>query len=691
MRKNVASQVVAAQLIALADGSDVTTGTTTVYVTVDGGTQATTGSATHEGNGCWTYAPSQAETNGNHVAFTFVNTAAVSVTVNVYPVSYDPTDSVLGLGSRLPAAASVTNMDIVFNTDFATNYNTTNDQWVVSSSAVASVTGAVGSVTGAVGGNVTGSVGSVLGGINTSAGTITTLDALDTAQDSQHTTTQAAIDAVDNFVDTEIAAIIATLGTPTDLGGGATLADNNADMAGATFATSTDSQEAIRNRGDAAWTTGAGGSDRLLMVDTTIATLSSQTSFTLTAGSDDDDAYNGCTIVIEDVSTSTQKAIGIVDDYTGSTKTVTLLQDPGVFTMATTDKVYILAEKGLKPTTSQNYHVDVTANGNVGIDWANIDNPSTSVDLSGTDIQLVDTTTTNTDMRGTDSAATAAELAKVPKSDGTSSWNATALAAINAEADTAISDAALATAAELAKVPKSDGTATWNATALASINSQCDTALSDYDGPTNTEMVAAFTQIKGAGWATTDTLEAIRDRGDVAWITATGFSTHSAADVWSVATRILTANTNLNDPTAAAIADAVLDEALSGHTTAGTVGKAISDTLADTNELQGDWTDGGRLDLILDAILADTGTDGVVLSSSTMNSIAAALLDLSAGVETNRTVRQALRLILAASAGKVAGAATTTVTIRDTNDSKDRITATVDSDGNRSAVTLDAT
>lgn len=45
-------------------------------------------------------------------------------------------------------------------------------------------------------------------------------------------------------------------------------------------------------------------------------------------------------------------------------------------------------------------------------------------------------------------------------------------------------------------------------------------------------------------------------------------------------------------PTAAAIADAVLDEAMSGHTTAGTLGKAVADTLADTAELQtnqGNW------------------------------------------------------------------------------------------------------
>lgn len=55
------------------------------------------------------------------------------------------------------------------------------------------VSGSVGSVTGNVGGNVVGSVGSVTGAINTAAGTITTLDGLDTAQDTQHSTTQSAI------------------------------------------------------------------------------------------------------------------------------------------------------------------------------------------------------------------------------------------------------------------------------------------------------------------------------------------------------------------------------------------------------------------------------------------------------------------------------------------------------------------
>lgn len=73
---------------------------------------------------------------------------------------------------------------------------------------------------------------------------------------------------------------------------------------------------------------------------------------------------------------------------------------------------------------------------------------------------------------------------------------------------------------------------------------------------------------------TTDSLEAIRDRGDAAWITATGFSTHSAADVWSSGTRTLTAidedSTTLDIdaavtaavPTAATIATAVLTTAM---------------------------------------------------------------------------------------------------------------------------------
>lgn len=82
---------------------------------------------------------------------------------------------------------------------------------------------------------------------------------------------------------------------------------------------------------------------------------------------------------------------------------------------------------------------------------------------------------------------------------------------------------------ELAKVPKSDSNVSWNATALAAIQGECTDALNAYDPPTNAEI-----------------------------------------------------------PTAAAIADAVWDEASTGHTDAGKAGAQV-------------WTD-------IDAILEDTGT-----------------------------------------------------------------------------------
>jgi len=52
-----------------------------------------------------------------------------------------------------------------------------------------------------------------------------------------------------------------------------------------------------------------------------------------------------------------------------------------------------------------------------------------------------------------------------------------------------------------------------NFLASSGVTTACASALSTYDGPTNAEMVSAFTEIKGATWAAgTDTLEKIRDK-----------------------------------------------------------------------------------------------------------------------------------------------------------------------------------
>lgn len=58
-------------------------------------------------------------------------------------------------------------------------------------------------------------------------------------------------------------------------------------------------------------------------------------------------------------------------------------------------------------------------------------------------------------------------------------------------------------------------------------------------------------------------------------------------------------------------------------------------------------------------------------------------------IEGALTAQGVFRLVLASVANKLSGAATTTISIRDVADTKNRIVATVDSDGNRSVVTID--
>jgi len=100
MLKNVAGQTVSAQLINTSTGAAVTTGTTNVFFKGDSvgvvGTQTGPFTSTHVGNGVWDYYPTQAQTNFDHVAFTFVNSLAVNVTVQVY-TTYNNANAVLAL------------------------------------------------------------------------------------------------------------------------------------------------------------------------------------------------------------------------------------------------------------------------------------------------------------------------------------------------------------------------------------------------------------------------------------------------------------------------------------------------------------------------------------------------------------------------------------------------------------------
>ncbi|MCK5603618.1 hypothetical protein KAR91_17160 [Candidatus Pacearchaeota archaeon] len=179
------------------------------------------------------------------------------------------------------------------------------------------ITGSITTVVGDIGGDVLGNVaGSVINDVVGSVGSVTG----HTPQTADHTA--------------NIAAILTDTGT--------TLDTKINDIQGATFSSATDSLEAIRDRGDAAWTTGAGGTPPNLLQSTTIATLASQTEFTLTAGSADNTAYRSHLCIITDQSTSTQKAVEAVSVYTGATRTVFLVRAPA-FTIAVGDTIDIVA------------------------------------------------------------------------------------------------------------------------------------------------------------------------------------------------------------------------------------------------------------------------------------------------------------------------------------------------------------
>lgn len=140
--------------------------------------------------------------------------------------------------------------------------------------------------------------------------------------------------------------------------------------------------------------------------------------------------------------------------------------------------------------------------------------------------------------------------------------------------------------------------------------------------------------------------------------------------------------------TNATIADAVLDEDMTAHQTQGTLGQAIGDPVADTDTI---W---GLVNTNLNATVASrasqTSVDTIDDFIDTEIAAIKAKTDLIPGTIDGKTFSEIVTLTAAVLLGKASGLATTTAVFRAADDSKDRVTATVDADGNRSAVTLDA-
>lgn len=253
-------------------------------------------------------------------------------------------------------------------------------------------------------------------------------------------------------------------------------------------------------------------------------------------------------------------------------------------------------------------------------------------------ITLVDTTTTNTDMRGTDSAALASELAKVPKSDGSTTWNATAVAQVQSGLATSTEVTAIQNNTRVVRVVPTvierpdSGTVTYRIELLL------------YDATGNMEAPDSAPTIALVDQGGTD-LSARLDSATMALVSTGRYrATYTATSTDDLEQLVWTFSVVEGGATR-----------LYGNTSLIVDTSAVDFTAADRTKLESlhsDWVDGGRLDLLIDAILEDTGTSLPALMAAsalrTALGLASANLDTQLGnLPTNAELAAAVAAVTA--------------------------------------------
>ena len=356
--------------------------------------------------------------------------------------------------------------------------------------------------------------------------------------------------------------IIANIGTIEDLGTGTTLAKNNRDIAGATFVTGTDSNESIRDRGDAAWITGGGGSisdiiniQPLVPNDIDLANTASYRLGIMLFNSLDDlpttAEITPGTISIDRKTIGATSWSSVVSDAASSEIDGLVYYDE-VFDSGTNyaegDSIRITF-KSIKVTVAANDYEIIGTTGRIfytsirqtmrGTDGAN----TTVPDVAGTAATLHGITDGKVDAVQTTADAIEVDTQDIQTQIGTAGAGLTDLggmstgmkAEVNAEADTALTDydpptrtEATADKAEIivqvnaneTKIDAVQATADAIETDTQDIQSKIGTV---EDLGTGATIGKNARDIAGATFATgTDSNEAIRDRGDAAWITGSG-------------------------------------------------------------------------------------------------------------------------------------------------------------------------
>lgn len=294
--------------------------------------------------------------------------------------------------------------------------------------------------------------------------------------------------------------------------------------------------------------------------------------------------------------------------------------------------------KALEPTTAGRT-LDVTATGEAGIDWNNIGAPTTAVNLSGTSTKALEPTTAGRTLDVSATGEGGVDWANVGGQGTTVNLSATTTNLVNTV--TTYTGNTVQTGDSFALIGVAGA-------GLTNINLPDQTM--DITGNITGDLSGSVGSVSGNVTGTIGGLTAVALKD---FFDTDSTTTYASAVAGSVVKEIAD-NAGGSALTPGAIADAVWDEATAGHASAGTYGVR----------------DGYRL--------SATGVDDI----------------LDEVVEGSYTVRQYLRgfgsALLAKLSGMVAAAPSSPV-FRDAPNTKDRITATTDAAGNRTAVTLDLT
>lgn len=386
----------------------------------------------------------------------------------------------------------------------------------------------------------------------------------------------------------------------------------------------------------------------------------------------------------------------------------------------------------LVPTTAGRT-LDVSAGGEAGIDWANIGSPTTTVNLSGTSTLALEPTTAGRKLDVSAGGEAGLDWANIG-----SPTTAQNLSATNIDVDQVVASVSGAVASvtgnvggnvtgSVGSVVGAVGSVTGNVG--GTINGLTATALADFfdtdsgkvfgdavggsvvkeiaDNATVSGTVDANVLSISGDSAAADALESILDGGG-GTITAgivgniTGNLSGSVGSVTgnvggNVAGSVASVTGNLGGNVAGSVGSVTGNV---GGNVAGSVGSVASGGIAaasfaagaiDATAIASNAIAAAKIasGAITAAKFAASAIDAAALATDAVDEIRDAIFARAFSAAYNGlTFDEIVKILVASQGGKTDGGATTTFHIRSLDDSQNTVTATVDADGNRTAVTL---